>query len=701
MGGYWSPTRMFLWSLAVVYLFAFTSLYIQVPGLYGDDGVLPVRLLVPSVQRPLLEQLQTSPSLLWLGSALGLSPLHSLEIICLLGALLSLGAVLLGALQDSIVYLCLWALYLSLYTVGGDFLHSEWDNLLLEAGFLAVLIAPCGLLRRLFPFRSHDPLIFWLTRWLLFRLVFCSGLSKLVSGDPSWWDLTALGRHYVTQVSPTPLAWHAQQLPDWLSQLGAVFVLTAEISVPLLMFFAPIRGLRISAFYIQVFLQLCFIVLGGFNLVHLLTITLSFSLLDVDHCIWHRNKTKTWSQFLGSCLSFLVNLAVHLLILVGAVKLFNLEIKWQEQMVSTKRGFTHKDVDAFVSQIQTPTIWVGVLSLTWEVAAALLKSVCARGILNKLLGLVQWAIFTAAAGAVFSLSLVPYTALGGMSSSKILPEVRATYSAVEKYQLVSAYGVQHRMVPPAGRPEIIIEGSADKKTWTELSFMYKPDNLSEPPPCIGPHQPRLDWLLWEAARGEHENNPWFTGLVQRLLEGKSDVVNLLQVDEAQYPFSAAPPAFLRARVYHYHFTRSSKDGTHPKAWWERQYVKDFFPVVHLGDPALEGLLSEAGLKVKFPVQPSPSAPLTQALGLLRGFVRGLSGPLVLSTLFATVVSILLLKALFSRTQSAAAASEPRSRKPRAAGKAPERSRGSPSRKGKKEISEEKKPETDKSSRKRK
>lgn len=86
-------------------------------GLFGDEGVVPVRLLVPRVQSPLLEQLQAAPSLLWLGPTLGLGPQQCLEIICLLGALLSLGAILLGALRDSLVYLLLWVLYLSLYTV--------------------------------------------------------------------------------------------------------------------------------------------------------------------------------------------------------------------------------------------------------------------------------------------------------------------------------------------------------------------------------------------------------------------------------------------------------------------------------------------------------------------------------------------------------------------------------------------------------
>lgn len=68
------------------------------------------------------------------------------------------------------------------------------DYLLLEAGFLAILVAP--LLRR--SSSTHDALTFWLVRWLLFRLVFSTGVSKLASKDPSWWDLT--GRCFKLQL---------------------------------------------------------------------------------------------------------------------------------------------------------------------------------------------------------------------------------------------------------------------------------------------------------------------------------------------------------------------------------------------------------------------------------------------------------------------------------------------------------------------
>ena len=79
-----------------------------------------MRLVEPGVSgdRPLLEQLQASPSLLWMGPHLGLGRPETMELLCLVGALLSLGAALLEPLRDSLVFLVLWGLYLSLCQVG-------------------------------------------------------------------------------------------------------------------------------------------------------------------------------------------------------------------------------------------------------------------------------------------------------------------------------------------------------------------------------------------------------------------------------------------------------------------------------------------------------------------------------------------------------------------------------------------------------
>ena len=50
-------------------------------------------------------------------------------------------------------------------------------------------------------------------RWLLFRLMFGSGVVKLRSGDPTWRSLTALEYHYETQPLPTWVGYYAHHLP--------------------------------------------------------------------------------------------------------------------------------------------------------------------------------------------------------------------------------------------------------------------------------------------------------------------------------------------------------------------------------------------------------------------------------------------------------------------------------------------------------
>lgn len=79
--------------------------------------MLPARWQLRYSGKPLGEQLLSSPTLLWLGPRLGLDTHTAMELLCLAGAALSLTATLLEAFRDSLVFLCLWVLYLSLYQV--------------------------------------------------------------------------------------------------------------------------------------------------------------------------------------------------------------------------------------------------------------------------------------------------------------------------------------------------------------------------------------------------------------------------------------------------------------------------------------------------------------------------------------------------------------------------------------------------------
>ena len=127
----------------------------------------------------------------------------------------------------------------------------QWDILLLEAGFLTALLAPMRGLPLLLEGGPHNALTFWLVRWLLFRLMFASGVVKLTSGCPKWWSLTALDIHFESQCIPTSIAWFAHHFPSPLLKLSVVMTYVIEIVVPFL-FFVPIRNLRIVSFFLQV-----------------------------------------------------------------------------------------------------------------------------------------------------------------------------------------------------------------------------------------------------------------------------------------------------------------------------------------------------------------------------------------------------------------------------------------------------------------
>lgn len=88
-------------------------------GLYGPDGILPARRTLRPQGKGRWRQLWETPTLLWEAPALGLDTAQGLELLSLLGTLLALGALLLRPLRHPLVYLLLWAAYLSAYQASG------------------------------------------------------------------------------------------------------------------------------------------------------------------------------------------------------------------------------------------------------------------------------------------------------------------------------------------------------------------------------------------------------------------------------------------------------------------------------------------------------------------------------------------------------------------------------------------------------
>ena len=430
--------------LGLIYFIAFCSLGIQAAGLLGSHGILPF----PDFLQAAREQIGNSaywrvPTLLWL------HPTDAALSTCwVAGALCGL-ASLFRFRQRTALAVCL-VLWISLLSVGQDFLSYQWDVLLSEAGFLAI-------------FADGSKLGILLFRWLLFRLMFFSGVVKLASGDPAWRNLTALHYHYETQPLPTPLAWYFYQLPLGFQKASTLFTFFVELLVPF-WFFAP-RRLRHVGGWITIGLQVMILLTGNYTFFNFLTIFL----------------------------------AMLLFVEPAAAK---------------------------------PNIRTIVLAAFIALTSGML---CLR---------------------LFDFPLPP----GG----------EAVMRAVAPFDLVNSYGLFAVMTTE--RNEITVEGSNDGVEWKAYGFRYKPDSLRRAPPIVAPHQPRLDWQMWFAALSDYRQNRWFVNFAVRLLQGEPAVLRLL----AYNPFPNAPPKYIRASFYQYHFTHFGEPG-----WWKRDDKGLYLPPVSL------------------------------------------------------------------------------------------------------------------------
>ena len=263
---------VFLRGLAFIYLIAFASLLPQLEGLIGSNGILPAGEFLHSVHADYGSSAYILfPTLAWWNAS-------DLFLRALVWGGILLALLLLAGILPLPSALGLYLLYLSIDTVGQTFYSFQWDALLLEAGFAALLVTPPGVR----PLYTTPPsrLAVWVFRFLLFRLMFESGAVKLLSGDPSWRNLTALTYHYETQPLPTPLAWYAHQLPVFVQKISVLGVFAVELVVPFF-FFAP-RRLRAIAAWLTVGLQLLIAATGNYTFFNLLTILLCVFLFDVQ-----------------------------------------------------------------------------------------------------------------------------------------------------------------------------------------------------------------------------------------------------------------------------------------------------------------------------------------------------------------------------------------------------------------------------------
>ena len=255
--------------IAAIFLIAFLSARNQFPALLGDTGLLPVRhftAVVPFRRAPSLFQWRYSDRMLravaWTGVVLAASVV--------------LGLPQLGpAWLPMLVFLLLFAGYLSIVNVGQTFYSFGWESLLVEAGFIVAFLGSNAV-------ATPVPVLLFL-RWLVFRLEFGAGLIKL-RGGREWRDLTALFYHHETQPMPNPVSWFVHHLPRWFHRGEVLANHAVQLGLPLLLF-APQPVASIAAGLI-VLSQLWLVATGNFAWLNWITIVLAFAAVDDASFRW-------------------------------------------------------------------------------------------------------------------------------------------------------------------------------------------------------------------------------------------------------------------------------------------------------------------------------------------------------------------------------------------------------------------------------
>jgi lipase maturation factor 1 len=461
---YFWARRWFLRMLGLVYLIAFVSLWVQIDGLVGSNGMSPVSQFLLAVRPQLgLDAYFLLPTLCWFDASNAF-----LHFLCGGGVVLSL--LLIFGVAPALSLVVLFVFYLSLTIAGQVFFNFQWDVLLLEAGFLSIFLAPWRLWPRdlllwpasAVPTTATSAIVspvsragLFLLKFLLFKLMLMSGVVKLTSGDDSWgwvnhsfhWSaLTALDYHYWSQPLPTVFSWWADKTPEWFKHFSVAFCLAVEIIAPFFIW-APRRP-RLIAAGLMIFLQVVIALTGNYCFFNLLTITACLLLIDdtaIGRSMEGRAPASPASQ----------------------------ELRPPNGRLIMSRLSTY--------------VAIAVIVVTFLINA--------------------WLIFSA---------FKPQSRPPGWLAN--------FYEQVEAFRIVNGYGLFRVMTKDRG--EIVIEGSTDGINWAPYEFKWKPGDVKRAPGWCAPHQPRLDWQMWFAALETPAQNPWLIGLIVRLLEGSQDVTGL-------------------------------------------------------------------------------------------------------------------------------------------------------------------------------
>ena len=502
---------LFKAGLGLVFLAAFLSAAVQVEGLIGARGLLPLaehleryRAAVPG----LAGRLHDFPTLLWFDHSDG-----AIAALTMAGAALSL--LMIAGIGGRAVAFLLWLLYLSCVTAGRDFFFYQWDNLLLETSLLAIALPGGGTIgrwvrRKALP--EPSPVAVLLMKWVLFRLLVESALAKILYGAEDWLTLRAMTYYYETAPLPSWGGWLVQQFPLWFHQACVFFTFLCELVLPMVVF-ARSRALRLSFFAFNAGFQTMIALTSNYGWFNLLSIVLGLIVLDDSD----------------------IDAAARLF-----VKMRRRSRPGAEPGPGPASGPTEAPA------LQVPAVVPAGRPGPWLRAGQI----------------ISWALASLLTAATL-LETLPFFVRD--------PELNRWIAAVRKiYEPFRSINVYH-LFPGVLRERIVaeFEGSRDGIDWIPYHLRYAPGDPKESPPMTWLHNPRFPFTYSFLTLGRGGRDSEYIGnLIQRLCCDPQAVARMIENN----PFLDQGPSTLRVSYYRYRFgTWSDLDRT--GEYWLREQVR--------------------------------------------------------------------------------------------------------------------------------
>lgn len=228
-----------------IYIVAFTSLYLQVQSLFGDNGIVPLRDFMSKQGNT--RKAYEPQSIIALAPKLGLGYGEFVELLCLLSVLIALVSLLFRKLSNALTFGLLWYIYYSISLVGQGFMSFHSDLLLLEVGFITILMAPLLPTSKLTQ-ADHDHMTFFLVKWLTFRFFVTNVLNVYLDNDDAWYKMTAIPMVAQGVQFPSLFSWHVFNFSSESVKLYQAYEHSVKLCAPFLMLF-DLKYSRMLGFY--------------------------------------------------------------------------------------------------------------------------------------------------------------------------------------------------------------------------------------------------------------------------------------------------------------------------------------------------------------------------------------------------------------------------------------------------------------------